>query len=129
MKYKASRDIPKFARRYKTVNHTKLATVISMELETKVKSQSIRSWLRRHPTDTKELNDYIRKKLTYEKDKKAYDQYLSQRVLAELYVDSLRDLEITDLETLNLAYRYLAIVEEDLRVKICNQLNLKVIRK
>jgi hypothetical protein len=129
MKYKASRDIPRFARKYRTVNHTKLATVISMELEIQVKSPSIRSWLKRHPTDTKKLIDYIKRELAEENDKKAYDDYLNQRVLAELYMDGLRDLQITDLETLELARRYLSIVEEDLKIKMCNRLNLKVIRK
>lgn len=102
---------------------------MSMALNTEVKSESIRAWLRRNQTSSKELTDFINKKLAQDNEKLAYEKYLNQRVLAELYVNNLRDLEITDLETLNLAYLYLAKVEEDLKIKICNRLNLKVIRK
>lgn len=58
----------------------------------------------------KELTNYVDEKL-------AYEICLNQKVLAELYVDNFKNLEITDLETLNLAKEYLAIVEEDLKIK------------
>ncbi len=129
MKYKASRDIPKFARKYKTVDSKKLASIISMALNTIVEAESIRAWLRRHPTVNKELTDYIGKKLKADEKESTYEKYLNQRVLAELYVNDFKDLEITDLETVNLARIYLDFVEQDLKIKICKQLNLKVIRK
>jgi hypothetical protein len=122
MKYKPKRDIPAFARKYKTVKPSKLASIISIERKTKISSIRVRSWLSRNPNIRKELSKYVDGKL-------AYEAYLNQRVFAELYVDDFRDLEITDLESLNLAYRYLAMVEEDLKIKICNHLKLKVIKQ
>ena len=122
LKYNPKKDIPKYARRYKTVNPSKLAPIISMERKTKITSKRIRSWLGRNPDIHKELTKYVDEKL-------AYEAYLNQIVLAELYVDNFRDLQITDLETLNLAYRYLGIIEEDLKIKICKNLNLKITKR
>jgi len=122
MKYKATRDIPKFAKKYKTVVPSKLANFISMELNRKVSSASVHAWLKRHPA--------VQKKLVEKADKRLVNEStLNQRILAEFCVGNVIDLEITDLDTLNLAKNYLQIIEDDLKTKICKKSNLKVIKR
>ena len=122
MKYKAAKDIPKFAKKYKTVVPSKLASFISMELNRKVSSESVHVWLKRHPE--------VQKKLVEKADKRLVnDSTLNQKVLAELCVGNVIDLEITDLDTLNLAKKYLQIIEDDLKTKICKKSNLKIIKR
>jgi hypothetical protein len=122
MKYKPKRDIPKFARKYKTVNHSKLANLISAEASKKVSTASVYAWLKSHPDKLKKLTEYIEKQ-------KAVEAYSNQRVLAELYINEYTDFEIVDLETLNLAKKHLGIIEDELRSRICNKTNLKVVKR
>jgi hypothetical protein len=79
-------------------------------------------WLKRHPE--------VQKKLVEKADKRLVnDSTLNQKVLAELCVGNVIDLEITDLDTLNLAKKYLQIIEDDLKTKICKKSNLKIIKR
>jgi hypothetical protein len=122
MRYKASRDIPKFAQKYKTMVPSKLASFISLELNRRVSSQSVRVWLKRHPTTQKKLADYINSKQV------VTESTLNQKVLAEFSIAGI-EIAITDLDTLDLAKRYLEVIEDDLKKKICCKANLKVINR
>lgn len=49
MKYRASRDLPKFAREYHTLSPTKLCAIILKERNKQITPDAITHWFKRHP--------------------------------------------------------------------------------
>lgn len=59
MKYKASRDIPKFIRSLKTFSPSQISAKILTDRNKKITPESITMWLKRHP----EINEKLRKEI------------------------------------------------------------------
>jgi len=59
MKYKPERDLPEFAREYKTLSPSKLAEIVLNHRNKKVTSESVTMWFKRHP----EVYDVLVKEL------------------------------------------------------------------
>lgn len=56
MKYKPNRDIPDFAREYKTLSPSRLVEIILMKRNKKVTPESITMWFKRHPDVYEQLS-------------------------------------------------------------------------
>lgn len=117
MKYAPKKDVPKYARKYGTLNPSKLANLISFEKNRKIGSESVSAWIRRNPDIVREFKE--RDKILTTED------YFNRKVLATLCVYD-REIDITDLDTLNLVKKHLSYLEEGLKVKICKDEKLKV---
>lgn len=55
MKYRPSRDLPKFALEYKTTQPTKLAEIVLRERNTEITPQAVSMWFSRHPEIAEDL--------------------------------------------------------------------------
>ncbi len=111
LKYKASKDIPRLASKLRSLSPTEIANAASTEHDKKVTAMSVSMWLQRHPDLRKELNQ----QLNDIESKKNSSEAFKEKVLAEIYVNNAPLFEITNLQTLEIARKYLDIVEEMLK--------------
>jgi len=68
MKYKPEKDLPDFAREYKTLSPSKLAEIILNRRNKKVTPESITMWFKRHPDVYEQLSKEIVEGLPTEKE-------------------------------------------------------------
>jgi len=59
LKYRPSRDLPKFALEHKTTSPTKLTEIVLKERNTEIKPQAVTMWFKRHPQVLTELDAQI----------------------------------------------------------------------
>lgn len=123
MKYKVSKDIPKFAREYNTISPSNLARIVSKRKHKQITPESISMWFKNHPEIHSKLAKLIETRSCREAPKQIPD------VKAKLVSDEYGKIEIIDLETVELATKQLAIIECDIKAQICNQAKLQIIHK
>jgi len=123
MKYKARRDIPKFAQEYNTISPTELARIVLKERHKERTSESISQWFKRHS----EVHSQLVKLIETRSHKEAPKQI--PEVIAKLVSDEYGTTEIINLETVETAKRRLALIENDIRTQICNQTKLQIIHR
>ena len=110
MKYKPSRDLPLFAKAYRTIKPSELANIVLQERNKKITPESITMWFKRHPETRKELGEWIETQVSKEG---APEQ--KTEALGELFTDKYGTIKIVNLQTLELAKRLLALIESDLQ--------------
>lgn len=113
VKYKASKDIPRLANKLHTLSPTEIANAASTEHNKKVTAMSVSMWLQRHPDLRKDLFEQINE--DEKKAEKISTEIIKEKVLAEIYVNNAPLFEIKNLQTLEVARKYLDIVEEMLK--------------
>jgi hypothetical protein len=69
MRYKASRDLPDFAREHKTLSPTRLAQLVLNRRNEKITPESVTMWFKRHPAIYQQLAKELVEILPTEKEK------------------------------------------------------------
>jgi len=123
MKYKVSRDLPKLAMMYNTLRPSELARIILKEKGKAVSPESITQWFKRHPSEHSQLSEAIKNRSSEKKLREIPEDY------AKLVTYNYGTTQIIDLETLEIAKKKLALVEEDIRIGICKKTNLNIISR
>jgi len=113
MKYKVSRDIPKFAQEYNTVSPSELARIILKERHKEITPESVTMWFKRHSEIHSQLAKSIENRPSEEVPKQVPE------FLARLITNDFGTVEIINLETLEVAKKLLAHVEIELKGRIC----------
>jgi len=113
MKYKSARDLPQFAREYKTLSPSELAKIVLLKRDKKITPDSIRMWFKRHPDVYDQLNELIAGLPLKEED----TRMSTQEVLAELITSDYGDIKIRNLETVEIARKLLDLIEAKLNAQ------------
>lgn len=121
MKYKVGRDIPKLARKYNTLKPFDLVKIVLKEKRKQISPESIHRWFKRNPEVYNRLSKQIKNRSPKNKPKEIPEAY------AKLVTYNYGTLQIIDLESVELARKKLAIVEEDFRADLCEKANLNVV--
>jgi ribosomal protein S19E (S16A) len=115
MKYKPVRDLPRFAREYKTISPSQLAEIVSTKRNKKITPESITMWFKRHPSVHEQLARELREEKLLEKEDNV--SRLTQGVLAELITNDYGDIKIRNLKTVEIARKLLDLIEEKLKTQ------------
>jgi len=112
MKYRASRDLPKFAIEYHTLSPTKLADIILKERNKEVNPESVTMWFKRHPQIHQDLRHQIHE-----------EELPSIEVSASIFENGTFE-ELPSIKNWLLQLDARDLASNFIRAKICNLKNL-----